>query len=74
MKIFVTSFDIFEKKNHKKKNHKKKVSCKKCGWHWPFHLGGVYPYLCHNCDHDNTPDSDGDFDGDTGGGDGGGGI
>jgi hypothetical protein len=36
-----------------------KVICDSCGWSWDIadgkDGGETNPYLCHKCDHDNTP-------------------
>jgi hypothetical protein len=31
------------------------VTCDKCQWHWDIVQGGDDPYLCHECDTDNSP-------------------
>jgi len=31
------------------------VTCDKCNWQWNISDGGKKPYLCHKCNHDNTP-------------------
>ena len=31
------------------------VTCNNCGWHWDIVQGGDDPYLCHECDTDNSP-------------------
>ena len=31
------------------------VVCDNCGWHWPIADGGDDTYVCHKCEHDNTP-------------------
>ena len=32
-----------------------KVECDNCDWSWKLDAGGKSPYLCHKCNHDNTP-------------------
>ena len=32
------------------------VICDNCGWEWEIADGGKDPYLCHKCEHDNTPE------------------
>lgn len=32
-----------------------KVKCKNCGWTWDKVDGGDDLYICHKCDHDNSP-------------------
>ena len=34
---------------------KDKVICDNCGWDWEIDDGGDDVYMCHKCDHDNTP-------------------
>ena len=34
---------------------KDKVICDNCGWDWKIDDGGDDLYMCHKCDHDNTP-------------------
>ena len=34
-----------------------KVICDNCGWSWDISDGGDDLYMCHKCDHDNTPKS-----------------
>jgi len=34
---------------------KDKVICDNCGWDWEIDDGGDDVYICHKCDHDNTP-------------------
>jgi hypothetical protein len=31
------------------------IICDKCGWKWKIVDGGDDLYICHKCDHDNTP-------------------
>ena len=31
------------------------VTCDNCGWHWDIVQGGDDPYLCHECNTDNSP-------------------
>lgn len=31
------------------------VECTKCGWTWKLQDGGDDVFLCHKCNHDNTP-------------------
>jgi len=31
------------------------VTCDKCGWHWDIVQGGDDPYMCHECNTDNSP-------------------
>jgi hypothetical protein len=31
------------------------ITCDKCGWYWDIVTGGGDPYICHKCDHDNSP-------------------
>jgi phosphopantetheine adenylyltransferase len=32
-----------------------KIVCDNCGWSWKIKDGGNDLYICHKCDHDNTP-------------------
>jgi len=32
-----------------------KVSCDNCGWSWEIEDGGHDVFICHKCNHDNTP-------------------
>jgi len=32
-----------------------KVSCDNCGWSWEIEEGGHDVFICHKCNHDNTP-------------------
>ena len=32
-----------------------KVICDNCGWEWEINDGGNDLYMCHKCNHDNTP-------------------
>jgi hypothetical protein len=32
-----------------------KIICDNCGWEWKMSEGGNDLYICHKCDHDNTP-------------------
>jgi phosphopantetheine adenylyltransferase len=32
-----------------------KIVCDNCGWSWKIKDGGDDLYICHKCDHDNTP-------------------
>ena len=32
-----------------------KIICDNCGWSWNKKDGGDDLYMCHKCDHDNTP-------------------
>jgi predicted GNAT family N-acyltransferase len=32
-----------------------KVTCDNCNWSWRIEDGGDDVFLCHKCDHDNTP-------------------
>jgi len=32
-----------------------KVICDNCGWEWKIAKGGDDLYICHKCNHDNTP-------------------
>ena len=32
-----------------------KIVCDNCGWEWKIEDGGDDLYICHKCDHDNTP-------------------
>jgi hypothetical protein len=32
------------------------VICDNCGWEWDIEDGGEDLYICHKCDHDNTPE------------------
>lgn len=32
-----------------------RIECDKCGHDWPISTGGDDLYICHECDHDNTP-------------------
>lgn len=32
-----------------------KVSCDNCDWSWQIEEGGKDVFLCHKCDHDNSP-------------------
>ena len=32
-----------------------KIICDSCGWSWNKEDGGDDLYMCHKCDHDNTP-------------------
>ena len=34
---------------------KDKIICDNCGWDWKIDDGGDDLYMCHKCDHDNTP-------------------
>lgn len=34
-----------------------RVMCSKCSHSWPLSKGGAKPYLCHECNHTNTPES-----------------
>ena len=31
------------------------IICDKCGWEWDIKKGGNDLYICHKCNHDNTP-------------------
>ncbi len=33
------------------------VICDNCGWKWDIVDGGGDLYICHKCNHDNTPES-----------------
>jgi len=32
-----------------------RVTCDNCGWSWRLQEGGNDVYVCHECDHDNSP-------------------
>jgi hypothetical protein len=32
------------------------IICDKCGWEWDIKKGGNDLYICHECNHDNTPE------------------
>jgi len=32
------------------------VTCDNCGWQWRIEEGGMDPYVCHKCGHDNSPE------------------
>jgi len=32
-----------------------RIICDNCGWNWPIKDGGSDLYICHKCNHDNTP-------------------
>ena len=32
-----------------------KIICDKCGWSWKIKDGGDDLFICHKCEHDNTP-------------------
>ena len=32
------------------------IICDKCGWNWKIKDGGNDLYICHKCNHDNTPE------------------
>jgi hypothetical protein len=32
------------------------VICDNCGWRWDIADGGDDLYICHKCNHDNTPE------------------
>jgi len=34
-----------------------RIDCDKCGHSWPIVTGGKDLYICHDCKHDNTPES-----------------
>lgn len=34
---------------------KDRIVCDNCGWNWPIKDGGDDLYICHKCNHDNTP-------------------
>jgi DNA-directed RNA polymerase subunit RPC12/RpoP len=34
---------------------KTEIICDKCGWRWKIADGGNDLYICHKCNHDNTP-------------------
>ena len=44
-----SQFLILEKSN--------RVECSKCSHSWPLSAGGSKPYLCHECNHMNTPEN-----------------
>ena len=32
------------------------IICDNCGWEWDIVDGGDDLFICHKCDHDNTPE------------------
>jgi hypothetical protein len=38
------------------------IECEGCGWTWDIVTGGYDPYICHKCEHDNSPEVDIDVD------------
>jgi hypothetical protein len=32
------------------------IICDNCGWRWKIKDGGDDLYICHECNHDNTPE------------------
>jgi hypothetical protein len=32
----------------------RRITCYKCGWSWAKSVGGSNPYLCHECNTDNS--------------------
>jgi len=32
------------------------IICDNCGWRWKIKDGGDDLYICHKCNHDNTPE------------------
>ena len=37
---------------------KDKIKCDNCGWDWKIEDGGDDLYICHKCNHDNTPQNE----------------
>ena len=37
---------------------KDKIKCDNCGWDWKIKDGGDDLYICHKCNHDNTPQNE----------------
>ena len=33
------------------------IKCKQCGWKWKESEGGKDKFVCHQCGHDNSPNS-----------------